>query len=69
MSVKVHFLHSHLDYLPENLGVVSEEQGERFHQDKRNAAQIPRSLECQHDGRLLLDVKTRKFTGTQPKKY
>ncbi|GFX18545.1 uncharacterized protein TNCV_3371181 [Trichonephila clavipes] len=33
MSVKVHFLHSHLDYFPENLGTVSDEQGERFHQD------------------------------------
>lgn len=33
MSVKVHFLHSHLNYFPENLGAVSEEQGERFHQD------------------------------------
>ena len=32
MSVKVHFLHSHLDYFPENLGAMSEEQGERFHQ-------------------------------------
>ncbi|CAN2388754.1 hypothetical protein PRIEUP_LOCUS16700 [Pristimantis euphronides] len=33
MSLKVHFLHSHLDYFPENLGAVNEEQGERFHQD------------------------------------
>ena len=33
MSVKVHFLHSHLDYFPKNLGAFSEEQGERFHQD------------------------------------
>jgi len=33
MSLKVHFLHSHLDYFPRNLGEVSEEQGERFHQD------------------------------------
>ena len=33
MSVKLHFLHSHLDYFPENLGDYSEEQGERFHQD------------------------------------
>lgn len=33
MSVKVHFLHSHLDYFLKNLGAVSEEQGERFHQD------------------------------------
>lgn len=33
MSLKLHFLHSHLDYFPPNLGDVSEEQGERFHQD------------------------------------
>lgn len=33
MNLKLHFLHSHLDYFPENLGDYSEEQGERFHQD------------------------------------
>jgi hypothetical protein len=33
MSLKVHFLNSHLGYFSENLGAVSEEQGERFHQD------------------------------------
>jgi len=33
MSLKLHFLNSHLSYFPENLGAVSEEQGERFHQD------------------------------------
>ena len=33
MSIKVHYLHSHLDKFPENLGSCSEEQGERFHQD------------------------------------
>ena len=33
MSIKMHFLHSHLDFFPENLGAVSDEQGERFHQD------------------------------------
>ena len=33
MSVKLHFLLSHLDFFPKNLGVVSEEQGERFYQD------------------------------------
>ena len=33
MSLNVHFLASHLDYYPENLGAVREEQGERFHQD------------------------------------
>ncbi|GBN00722.1 hypothetical protein AVEN_238296-1 [Araneus ventricosus] len=33
MSLKVHFLDSHLDYFLENLGAVNEEQGERFHKD------------------------------------
>ena len=33
MSLKMHFLHSHLEFFPENLGAVSDEQGERFHQD------------------------------------
>ena len=33
MSIKVHFLHSHLDRFPENCSDVCDEQGERFHQD------------------------------------
>ena len=33
MSMKMHFLFSHLDYFPENLGFLSEEHGERFHKD------------------------------------
>ena len=33
MSIKLRYLFSHLDYFPKNLGDVSEEQGERFHQD------------------------------------
>jgi hypothetical protein len=33
MSLKLHFLHFHLDYFPENLGDLSEEQGERLYQD------------------------------------
>lgn len=44
MSLKVHFLHSHLDYFPENLGSVSEEQGERFHQDIK-------TMETRYQGR------------------
>ncbi|GBP15449.1 hypothetical protein EVAR_9240_1 [Eumeta japonica] len=35
ISIKLHFLHNHLDYFPSNLGDLSEEQGERFHQDLR----------------------------------
>ena len=33
MSLKLHFLDSHLDVFRENLGDVSEDHGERFHQD------------------------------------
>ena len=33
MSVKLHFLYSHLDFFQENLGDFSEEHGERFYQD------------------------------------
>jgi site-specific DNA-adenine methylase len=33
MSLKIHFLHSHLEFFPYNLGAVSDEHGERFHHD------------------------------------
>ena len=33
MSLKMHFLFSHLDFFPLNCGEVSDEHGERFHQD------------------------------------
>jgi len=33
MRLKIHFLESHLDFFPENLGEVCDEHGERFHQD------------------------------------
>ena len=33
MSIKVHILFSHLEKFPDNLEVVSDEQGEKFLQD------------------------------------
>lgn len=33
LSLKMHFLKSHLDIFPENLGHFSDEHGEKFHQD------------------------------------
>ena len=33
MSLKIHFLESHLVFFPENLGKVSDKHSERFHQD------------------------------------
>ena len=35
MSIKLHFLADHLELFPPNCGDVSDEQGERFHQDLR----------------------------------
>ena len=57
MSIKLHFLHFHIDFFPENLGAVSEEQGERFHQDIK-FIQIPRKVGRKY-GKLLLDVDGR----------
>lgn len=33
MTLKIHVLHSHLDFFPSNLGDVSDEHGERFYQE------------------------------------
>ena len=33
MSLKIHIMHSHLDFFPENMGAVSDEHCEWFHQD------------------------------------
>lgn len=30
MNLKIHFFESHIDFFPDNLGAVSDEQGERF---------------------------------------
>ena len=32
VNSKLHYLQSHADKFPQNLGSISEEQGERFHQ-------------------------------------
>ena len=51
MSLKMHFLHSHLNFFPTNLGAVSDEQG-----DSSYGSSLPRFLECGNDGGLLLDI-------------
>ena len=33
MSLKIHFMDSHVKYLPENLGDYSGKQGVKFHHD------------------------------------
>jgi hypothetical protein len=52
MSLKFHFLHSHLDYFAENLGFLSEGQGERFHKDVK---EIKRRYQGTCDINVLAD--------------
>ena len=57
ITIKLHHLFGHLDYFAKNLGDVSEEQEEKFHQDINNdGRKTPRLLGLSHDGRLLLDM-------------
>jgi hypothetical protein len=51
MSLKLHFLHSHPEYFPDNLGTFSEEQGERFYQDLKE-------MERRYAGRWDVNLMT-----------
>jgi len=52
MSLKIHFLDSHLDFFPANLGAVSDEHGERFHQD---ISALEKRYQGQRSARMLSD--------------
>ena len=49
MSLKMHFLRSHLGYFPDNCGENSKEQGGRFHQDIR-------TMEERYQGRWDINI-------------
>jgi len=76
-SFKLQFLHSQLEYFPENLGTFSEEQSERFYQDLK---EMERRYEERWDVNMMADycwfirlevtsqdhsrtARTRTFTG------
>jgi hypothetical protein len=66
MSLKIHFLQSHLDLFPGNLGAVSDEHGERFHQDiasieKRYQGKWSPSMLADYYWRLKRDVPQGKY--------
>ena len=54
MSLKIYFIHFHLDFFPGNCGAVSDEHWERFHQDIDSGEEIPRQVEPSDASRLLL---------------
>lgn len=51
MSLKLHYLHSHLDFFPENLGQFSDEHGERFHQEMLQ-------MEIRYEGKSRIQMLT-----------
>lgn len=53
MPLKMHFLHSHLDCFPPNLGDVSDKHGARFHQDGKLISQ---KIESENDGWPLVHI-------------
>jgi hypothetical protein len=55
MSLKIHFLESHLHFFPENRGKVSDEHGKRFHRDYGYGKAVPRQVDLNYVGKLLLD--------------
>ena len=52
MSIKLYFLHTHFACFPENLGDVSDKQGEHFHQDISN---MQDRYQGQWDATMLAD--------------
>ncbi|XP_036332303.1 uncharacterized protein LOC118743646 [Rhagoletis pomonella] len=66
MSLKMHFLHSHLDFFPENLGDTSDEQGERLHQDLAN---IERRYQGFWDEGMMSDYCWTLIRETDTKQY
>ena len=52
MSIKFHYLFSHLGRFPDNLGEVSEKQGESFHQAIKN---MEMRYQGQWDSRMMSD--------------
>ena len=52
MSLKLHFLASHLDYFSPKLGAISEEQGERFRQELKD---VERRFQGRLDVNMMAD--------------
>ena len=72
MCKNIHFLHSHLDFFPESLSTVSDEHGERFHQDIVEMERYIREngVQIQYVGKLLLDTEERCcLSKAEPKLY
>ena len=66
MSLKRNFLHSHLDFFPENCGEVSDEYRERFHQgissmQKRYQGKWNCAMRADYCWTLAMDAPTMEY--------
>ncbi|UYV80917.1 hypothetical protein LAZ67_19002179 [Cordylochernes scorpioides] len=61
MSLKIYFLHSHLDLFSDNLGAVSDEHGERFHQDISSMEKRYQALQNLVENRQWVSSDTTHF--------
>ena len=52
MSLKLNFLHPHLDFFEDNLGAISKEHGERFHKE---TAIMEKSYQDHWDAAMMRD--------------
>jgi hypothetical protein len=52
MSLKIHVLKSHLDFFPCDLGKISDEHGERFHQ---TISALEKRYQGRADERMMAD--------------
>lgn len=58
MSTKIHFLHQHLDFFKDNLGKISDEHGERFHQQIKH---IEIRFQGKNDEHMLAEYMWESF--------
>ena len=71
ISLKIHFLHLHLDFSPENCGAVGDEHGERFHQDissveKRYQGKLNCAMLANYCWTLARDAPTMEYKRQAP---
>lgn len=73
VSLKLHFLDSHLDFFPQNLLIISNEHGEKFHQDISIfetcfSERWNGSMLAEYCWSVIRDIPTDAYKKKQPKK-
>ncbi|GBN29046.1 hypothetical protein AVEN_76315-1 [Araneus ventricosus] len=73
MSLKLHVFDSHLNFFPQNLGAISDEHGEKFHQDismfeKRFSGRWNRSMLAEYCWSVIRDTQSDAYKRKLPKK-